>query len=124
MLFKNLGPRTTNICDTVNIPSVCKIQSLEPNLTFKCPMPVLIDNIQQYCLVTFEKNDFTIELNKVKLSSDFPIPIVQSNVEGIIHLVSNIRLCWGVPRDNEYFPKSFCEERKRRCPLHMTIVTK
>lgn len=74
-------------------------------------MPVLIDNIQQYCLVTFEKNDFTIELNKVKLSSDFPIPIVQSNVEGIIHLVSNIRLCWGVPRDNEYFPKSFCEEK-------------
>lgn len=111
VLFKNLGPRTTNICDTVNIPSVCKIQSLEPNLTFKCPMPVLIDNIQQYCLVTFEKNDFTIELNKVKLSSDFPIPIVQSNVEGIIHLVSNIRLCWGVPRDNEYFPKSFCEEK-------------
>lgn len=67
VLFKNLGPRTTNICDIVNIPSVCKIQSLEPNLTFKCPMPVLIDNIQQYCLVTFEKNDFTIELNKVKL---------------------------------------------------------
>lgn len=97
MLFKKLGPRTTDICDTVNIPSVCKIQSLEPNLTFKCPMPVLIDNIQQYCLVTFEKNDFTIELNKVKLSSDFPIPIVQSNVEGIIH--------------NEYFPKSFCEEK-------------
>lgn len=76
MLFKKLGPRTTDICDTVNIPSVCKIQSLEPNLTFKCPMPVLIDNIQQYCLVTFEKNDFTIELN-----------------QGIIHLVSNIRLC-------------------------------
>lgn len=55
VLFKNLGPRTTNICNTVNIPSVCKIQSLEPNLTFKCPLPVLIDNIQQNCLVTFEK---------------------------------------------------------------------
>lgn len=69
----------------------------------------------QYSAVLFgylwKKNDFTTELNKVKLSSDFPIPIVQSNVEGIIHLVSNIKLCGRVPRDNEYFPKSFCEEK-------------
>ncbi|KAK3091497.1 hypothetical protein FSP39_020263 [Pinctada imbricata] len=113
VLFKNLGPRApSNICDTITLPSVCKIQSTEPNnLKFKCPMPFLINNIQQYCLVAFEKNDVTIEINNVKLSSGFPLPILQSNVEGVIYLVSNIKLCGGVPADDKYFPKSFHEEK-------------
>lgn len=111
VLFKNFGFCIINICDIVNIFFVCKIQSLELNLIFKCFMLVLIDNIQQYCLVIFEKNDFIIEFNKVKLLLDFFIFIVQFNVEGIIYFVLNIRLCWGVFRDNEYFFKLFCEEK-------------
>lgn len=121
VLFKNFGFCIINICDIVNIFFVCKIQSLELNLIFKCFMLVLIDNIQQYCLVIFEKNDFIIELKKVKLLLDFFIFIVQFNVEGIIYFVLNIRLCLGVFRDNEYFLSCFV---KRRCLLYMIIVIK
>lgn len=43
--------------------------------------------------------------------SGFPVSLEQSSIDGVIHLISNIQLCEGIPKDDGYFPKTFYEEK-------------
>ena len=43
--------------------------------------------------------------------SGFPVSLQQSSIDGVIYLISKIRLYEGIPKDDGYFPKSLYEEK-------------
>lgn len=113
ILFRNYGPRQKVESDisTIHLPSVCQLLCTRPFLSFKCPIPVLINNVQQNCLVRSKESNFPLEINNVKLMSGFPVSLQQSSIDGVIYLISKIRLYEGIPKDDGYFPKSLYEEK-------------
>lgn len=112
ILFKNLSPRTVTSQDkTVRLPSMCKVAETVRFFGFTCPLPYIRNSEQLNCLVGFEPNNFWIQVDGKKLSTSFAVPLTQTNVDGIVHLISNLNLCKGFRKDDDYFPKTFNEEK-------------
>ena len=113
ILFRNLGPhqKVESDISTIHLPSASKLLCTRPFLSFKCPIPVVINNAQQHCLVRFEESNFYLEINNVKLMSGFPVSLQQSSIDGVMNLISNIKLCERIPKEDGYFPKTLYEEK-------------
>jgi hypothetical protein len=111
ILFKNIGKRNTTCNNSIQIPSFCQILQAQPFLKISCPIPVVVDGVQQTCTVGFEPGDLWLEVNGVKLSARFPVPITDASIAAIIHLISCMKLCNGSTNDDGYIPRTFKQER-------------
>lgn len=112
IMFKNLSPKTVTSQDKfVRLPSMCKVAETARFFGFTCPLPYTRNSKQLNCLVVFEPNNFSIQIDGKKLATSFAVPLTQTSIDGIIHLISNLNLCKGFRKDDDYFPKTFKEEK-------------
>ena len=69
--------------------------SASNKFAFKMPTPLLIDGHQQYCTVMMESNKVTLQLRNSTFNIGVDVPIEQTSVDGLVHLITVFKLCEG-----------------------------
>ncbi|KAJ8306391.1 hypothetical protein KUTeg_016936 [Tegillarca granosa] len=95
--YRNLATRS-DVCSTsIVLPSHCSTIELERNcLHFNMPLTMVIDGHQQYCSIVFNSSKVTFHLRNVTFTLGFSLNVTQKNVDGLIHLITVIKICKGL----------------------------
>lgn len=110
ILLKNFSPRRVTSQNKV-VPSMCKVADTARFSGFTCPLPYIRNSKPLNCLVVFEPNNSSIKIDGKRLAPSFAVLLTLMNVHGIVHLISNLNLCKGFKKDDDYIPKTFKEEK-------------
>ncbi|KAJ8318738.1 hypothetical protein KUTeg_003829 [Tegillarca granosa] len=60
------------------------------------PLTMVIDGHQQYCSIVFNSSKVTFHLRNVTFTLGFSLNVTQKNVDGLIHLITVIKICKGL----------------------------
>ena len=109
VVYKHLKVRPQSNSPAI-IPAHCSTLEEDNAYKVRCPLPTVVDGKQQFCDVTFGKDDTWLTLNNIDFKTGFPLQINQENVNGMLNVICSLKLCTGIKNPAEFTSKAFFKE--------------
>ncbi|CAG2197427.1 unnamed protein product [Mytilus edulis] len=106
VVYKHLKVRPQSNSPAI-IPAHCSTLEEDNAYKVRCPLPTVVDGKQQFCDVTFGKDDTWLTLNNIDFKTGFPLQINQENVNGMLNVICSLKLCTGIKNPAEFTSKAF-----------------
>ncbi|XP_063434368.1 uncharacterized protein LOC134715817 [Mytilus trossulus] len=121
------------------IPAHCSTLKENIAYTLRYPLQTVVDGEQQFCDVTFGKDDTWLTINNMEFKTGYPLEINQKNVDGMLKVICSLKLCTGIKNQaviisNAFFKENCCmsndpdncyvTQRSKSCKMLINLTSK